>query len=138
MGKKKRDEAIAGFQEEPMIDDEGNPIIPIANQVSTIKSADVIVGTIDTLGIGVTLHRASLVVILEPQFLESSTAQAKKRVHRLGQRYACMSWVLHTDTLQSERLIANRGEFRKMFADAVAAADPVVVVSDESEEDFAC
>jgi hypothetical protein len=120
-------------QEEPIVDDEGNPIVRMPNQLT--KSADVIVGTIETLGIGVTLHRASLVVILEPQFLESFAAQAKKSVHRLGQRYAHKSWVLHTDTLQSERLIANRGEFRKMFAEAVAVADSgdAGTISDENE-----
>jgi len=38
MGMKKRDEMISGLQEEPMIDEDGNPILLMPHQVSTIQS----------------------------------------------------------------------------------------------------
>jgi hypothetical protein len=84
--RKLRDARIDSFQELPKLDQDGNVI---AGQLRFETPPDILVGTIETLGVGRTLHRGTIVILLEPQFMVTDAAQAKKRIHRLGQLYGC-------------------------------------------------
>jgi SNF2 family DNA or RNA helicase len=130
--RKLRDARVDSFQELPKLDQDGNVI---AGKLRFENPPDILVGTIETLGVGLTLHRGTIVILLEPQFMVTDAAQAKKRVHRLGQLYGCQLWTLRMDSIQSERLIANRAEFRQSFVAAVEAARREVEKEKEEEEE---
>jgi len=100
-----------------------------------------LVATIDSLGVGVTLHRARVVIIHDLPWTFASLLQAEKRIHRIGQTRPCTSlWMLaekSVDTLvgrilleKAKRLAATLGdEEATLAADEVALAK--VVGADE-------
>jgi SNF2 family DNA or RNA helicase len=130
--RKVRDEIVDNFQEVPKLDKDGNMI---KGKLRFEDPVDILVGTIETLGVGITLHRGSLVVLMEPQFLVTEQDQAKKRIHRMGQKYGCRALILHTNIVQSECLIADRASFRKALAGAVTTATREVRKEAEEREE---
>jgi SNF2 family DNA or RNA helicase len=57
----------------------------------------VFMGTIKAGGVGITLHRASKMVFLDRDWSPSKNRQAEDRIHRIGQRNACMYYDLMAD-----------------------------------------
>jgi SNF2 family DNA or RNA helicase len=57
----------------------------------------VFMGTIKAGGVGITLHRASNMVFLDRDWSPSKNRQAEDRIHRIGQKNACMYYDLMAD-----------------------------------------
>jgi len=83
---------------------------------------DVVVASIDASGVGVTLHRASQVVLGELPWTAAGQDQAIDRVHRIGQDEPVTAWrVLASDTLD------------RKLADTVAAKARIATVAIDGE-----
>lgn len=60
---------------------------------------DAIIGTIGAMSVGVTLTRARHVIFNDLSWTPSDNAQAKKRIHRIGQDDACFAhYIISSDT----------------------------------------
>ena len=56
----------------------------------------VLIGTLDTIGEGFTLHRADTAFMVERSWRPSQNEQAKRRIHRMGQERPCLLVTLVT------------------------------------------
>jgi hypothetical protein len=61
--RKVRDARVDSFQESPKLDQDGNVI---AGKLRFETPPDILVGTIETLGVGPTLHHGTIVIHLKP------------------------------------------------------------------------
>lgn len=90
-----------------------------------------LVATIDSLGVGVTLHRARVVVVHDLPWTFAQLIQGEKRIHRIGQTRPCTSvWMLaekSVDTLIGRILLEKAKRLSEVLGDeeAVLAADEV-------------
>ena len=55
--------------------------------------ADFFIGQMQAAGIGITLTRAKVCVILEPSWVPTENQQAAKRIHRIGQQHSCLVYL---------------------------------------------
>lgn len=61
-----------------------------------------LVATLGSLSVGVTLHRARIVVMHDLDWLVRDLLQAEKRIHRIGQKRACQSiWMLAENSIDT-------------------------------------
>lgn len=66
------------------------------------QDGGVLIATIDSLREGVTLHRARVVVMHDLDWRLAPLLQAEKRIHRIGQKRACVSvWMLAKDSIDT-------------------------------------
>lgn len=85
----------------------------------------VLVSTLDALKEGVTLHRARLVVLHDLDWVPSNVLQGEKRIHRIGQSFACISaWVVARDSIDTimSRLLLRKAEHLEQTLGLDAAA----------------
>lgn len=81
----------------------------------TNQGVDIIVGSIGTLGIGLSLHRADYLVLMEPQWTATAVRQAIMRIHRVAQKFPCQVEILHSPNVRSENIIHVRSELRSFI-----------------------
>jgi hypothetical protein len=140
---KEKNRILSGFREtlarnksgSVMRDKNGNPMLETPN------GAHVLVGTIGTLGVGVNLDAAADGIIMESQFQHSKTAQAVKRIHRLGQKYPTTMGILVSETVNCERQVQSKKVLAEQFARIVhdanvqreRAGSHLINVDDEEE-----
>ena len=63
------------------------------------------------MGIGLTLHQASIVIIIEPMYDPNLFLQMPKRAHRLSQPKEVWCYTIRTITAIEGRLLGLFGEF---------------------------
>jgi hypothetical protein len=117
------------FQEEYKLDMTGNKLKDRMYK----ESPQIIVGTIQLLGTGVNLQRARSLVLTEPQFTSTATAQAEGRIHRFGQTEPVIVYKLTSDTIRSDRNLTHRVHFRTVLAELLQSekAQGATVLDDE-------
>lgn len=112
---------------EDTAEDRGTKVRAFQSAVSPVA----LVATIDSLGVGVTLHRARVVVIHDLPWTFAALVQGEKRIHRIGQTRPCTSiWMLaekSVDTLVGRVLLEKAKHLSTVLGDdeAVLAADEV-------------
>jgi len=120
---KKRQLIIDGFQENVKLNEVGAPYIdPATLKLELIMKKDrptVLVASAGVMGIGLTLHRAHDMIIMEPQFQQSTLLQVMKRSHRIGQTETTKVQILRCDAVEFEKLVWDRTTFRKYFGGMV-------------------
>ena len=120
------------FQEEYKLDTTGNKLKDRMYK----ESPQIIVGTIQLLGTGVNLQRARSLVLTEPQFTSTATAQAEGRVHRFGQTEPVIVYKLTSDTIRSDRNLTHRVHFRTVLAELLQSEKTQgAAVSDDEDMD---
>lgn len=67
--------------------------------------ADYFIGNIVAAGIGITLHKARVCVIVEPSWVPVENQQAAKRIHRIGQQHSCLVYYAATAGSLDEDII---------------------------------
>ena len=131
----KRAKKIQGFQEVRKKDKRDREVFMNGTPVYEEDfRPEIICGTIGVLGLGVTLHAASQAYITEPQFSHSRESQASKRIHRIGQRYDCTVYTVHSDEIEFEAIAANNVQFRSFLKDVTHEVDtgaPTIVIDDD-------
>ena len=104
---KKREEAKAAFQLETN---------PESGERLHAHEPDILIGLVRTMGTGLTLHRASVVIIMEPMYDPNLFLQIPKRAHRLGQTKEVWCYTIRTDT-SIEDLVEERRKKRSGFGE---------------------
>ena len=116
-----------------LTDAQGTPLLDQAN------GTDVMIGTVGILGLGVNLQRSAYEILMEPQLQHSTTYQAVKRVHRIGQQHPTVVEVLISNTVQAERVVQDRRllieRFSKMVLEAKVNLGISLDAESESSED---
>ena len=123
---RKKDKILQGFQEAEKLDQHANQKSTAGSTTSSKRQsdrADILIGSIMTLGTGVNLHRASQIFIMEPQYSSSQKNQAVKRIHRVNQRYKCTSVILNSKKVRSEQIAAQKEAFASYFSQLVNEFD---------------
>lgn len=88
------------------------------------KKCKLFIGSIERDGVGITLHAASSTVTLELRWNPAKHDQAEDRVHRIGQKNACVAYYLLASGTVEER-IARIIERKRQVVNAVADGDPL-------------
>jgi SWI/SNF-related matrix-associated actin-dependent regulator 1 of chromatin subfamily A len=83
-------------------------------------AADVIVVGITAGGVGITLHRASDVLILERPWTWAALEQMADRVHRIGQDRPVTVWLMDAESTIDERLATMIDKKRRIGDEAIA------------------
>ncbi|WP_125571716.1 DEAD/DEAH box helicase [Lacticaseibacillus songhuajiangensis] len=94
---------------------------------------------IDTLGYGLNLQTASIVVLAEPQFKPSTEAQAISRAYRMGQTKNVRVIRLLTENSVDElmmNLLQSKSKLFDAFARDSAMADSSALAKDKSEQNL--
>jgi hypothetical protein len=122
--RKERDRILGGFNELLRRNNAGDFVCDARGtpQLDQPNGADIIISTIGVLGLGVNLQRSAYEIIMEPQLQHSATAQAVKRVHRLGQQHPTTVEILTSQMVQAERVVQDRRLLRERFAAMVQEA----------------
>lgn len=90
--------------------------IEISNGRVLGSSPDILIGTIDIIGIGFTCVRAFRLVLMGPEWLEKVEGQAMARIRRIGQcNPKTYTYRLICEDVKIEKGIVNRHELRKEF-----------------------
>lgn len=113
-----RQRLVEGFQDDRNADESNNP--------------DILVGTVQTLGVGLTLTRASKVVLVEPDYVRKNEEQVFARVSRIGQRNSkTVAYRMICPEVQVEAMILERQRQRGVFQDLSYGADGDGPLEDE-------
>lgn len=88
------------------------------------KKCKLFIGSLERDGVGITLHAASSTVTLELRWNPAKHDQAEDRVHRIGQKNACVAYYLLASGTVEER-IARIIEKKRQVVNAVADGDPL-------------
>ena len=67
--------------------------------------ADYFIGNIVAAGVGITLTKARVCVIVEPSWVPAENQQAAKRIHRIGQEHSCLVYYAATAGSLDEDII---------------------------------
>jgi hypothetical protein len=136
--RKERDRILGGFNELLRRNNAGDFVCDARGtpQLDQPNGADIIISTIGVLGLGVNLQRSAYEIIMEPQLQHSATAQAVKRVHRLGQQHPTTVEILTSQMVQAERVVQDRRLLRERFAAMVQEAKVNLdeLATDESDD----
>jgi hypothetical protein len=137
MTRKERDRTIGAFNELIKTNNLGEVIRTAQGNLvfDHPDGADVLIGTLGTLGLGVNLQRADYMIILEPQLQHSATSQAIKRVHRIGQQRRTTVEILTSDTVQAERVVHDKRLLREAFSGLVQNAKASLDDAESEEDD---
>ena len=93
---------------------------PIIKQFQEDPDTVIIVGQIDTLGVGVTLTAADTCVYYSKNFNYATYEQSLSRIHRIGQRNTCTYIDLETEGTVDEmigRALARKEDMAKTVVD---------------------
>ena len=96
---KKREAAKAAFQQEKNLD---------TGKLLHQNPPDVLIGLIRIMGTGLTLHQASVVIIMEPMYDPNLFLQVPKRAHRLGQLKEVSCYTIRANTPIEDMVEAKR------------------------------
>jgi hypothetical protein len=137
MVRKDRDAAIDGFSDALARNKWGEFAVD-ANRTHILKyprGAHIIIGTIGTMGVGVNLQRASHAIIMEPQLQNTTTTQAIKRVHRIGQQFPTTVEILTSKQVEAERVVQDKHALNALFAKMVDEAKKNIDMDDDEDEE---
>ena len=116
----RRQRLVEGFQDDLNTNDSNNP--------------DILVGTVQTLGVGLTLTRASKVVLVEPDYVRKTEEQVFARVSRIGQRNPkTVAYRMICPDVQVEAMILERQRQRGLFQDLSYGAEVDAAMEDEED-----
>ena len=87
----------------------------VLEQNPGIRPPRFIVSTTGLIGVGLTLHRATKLVQVEPEWMLGAELQARKRVHRIGQKHATQTWSLIMKDSKVEKIIHDRQNRRLLL-----------------------
>lgn len=108
------------------------------NAVAAFQNDGGVLGaTIEALSVGVTLHRARIVVMHDLDWVPANMLQAEARVYRIGQSRPVLSkWMIAQGTLDEMfvRAVKRKGETMRVMGDAGGAVLADVLGEDELDE----
>lgn len=127
-----RADLIKGFQKVRQYTDDGSYKRVQRNENGDLIYAarskpTILVGTLATLGEGLTLHRARRVVVFEPQPLLDLQLQGIKRVHRIGATRPCEATILVADYDPMDVSHARENDFDELTAEVLGSIRPADV-----------
>jgi SNF2 family DNA or RNA helicase len=123
MSQDKKTDMIESFQEIAKTDKVGKPFLKDGHAVlKHTDQYDILVGTVKTLGVGINLHRATTLYLLEKLLSAADTAQAMKRIHRIGQEFPCRFRTFTSETVEIEKMVASKLAFFQTLSTVVDTA----------------
>ena len=125
MSVEERDDHIDAFN-----NDHPLPDTPSGN------SPDILIGTLQVLGVGYTCTRAFRLILLGPSWMEMEEAQGKARIRRIGQNNPITyTYRLICTDVQVENSILDRQAMRKAFQEMAMSVQKEAGIMDVMEID---
>jgi SNF2 family DNA or RNA helicase len=100
-----------------------------------LRSLARLVFVVNRLGVSVNLQRASHAIIMEPQLQNTTTTQAIKRVHRIGQQFPTTVEILTSKQVEAERVVQDKHALNALFAKMVDEAKKNIDMDDDEDEE---